>query len=767
MSTDKLPKHPEKEPRASEDPDPFDETLAPVDLWSKLGRLIWSFSPALKMSILLMTFIIAFASRVFSVIRYESIIHEFDPWFNYRATRVLDEKGRNFFYYWFDTESWYPLGRFVGFTVFPGLMYTTVTIANIFRSFLIPIDIRHICVFCAPLFSMFTSYIAYALTFEITGRSDSGLFSALFVSVVPSYISRSAAGSYDNEAISITLLLASFYFILKACNRGSIIWASISALTYAYLVASWGGYSFVITFIPVFVLGTILTKKFNNQIYIAYSTFYVMANIWSVQTKYIEFKIWGSSEHLGSHFVFVLIQGLFLYEVVKKFLTKEQIYTLLRYLAITVLSSMIIGVIYMAYSGKTRFSERIMTLLDPNYAKSFMPIVASVSEHQPTNWATFFFDTHMTMVFTPVGLYYVLRKTNVQKLFIAFYLVSSIYFASIMIRLLLVVAPAMCVLSGIGISNLIRDIMKILITRRPKAVNQKGGRGQVQAQTPETSGSFFMRAIKYAFAVAGLLFIGFLMARFMFHGSLLAADVYSSPSVILSNRDYTTGSKTIIDDFREAYYWIRQNTPEDAKIVSWWDYGYQLAGFSNRTTLVDNNTWNHTHIAQVGRIMASTEEGAYELLDELDANYVLVVFGGKTGYSGDDINKFLWMLRIAANAFPHLKESDFTINGYAVDSRISPALKNSIMYKLSYYRYWEDHGQRGKGYDTVRNSFIGYTNYKLQYFEEVFTSARWLVRIFKRKEKNNREEIAYLNRGFTGSPTEIYDASDDFMYDRA
>ena len=65
-----------------------------------------------------MTFIIAFASRVFSVIRYESIIHEFDPWFNYRATRVLDEKGRNFFYYWFDTESWYPLGRFVGFTVF-------------------------------------------------------------------------------------------------------------------------------------------------------------------------------------------------------------------------------------------------------------------------------------------------------------------------------------------------------------------------------------------------------------------------------------------------------------------------------------------------------------------------------------------------------------------------------------------------------------------------------------------------------------------------
>lgn len=121
----------------------------------------------------------------------------------------------------------------------------------------------------------------------------------------------------------------------------------------------------VITFVPVFVLGTILTKKFNNQIYVAYSTFYVMANIWSVQTKYIEFKIWGSSEHLGSHFVFVLIQILYLYDVVKRFLTKEQIFALLRYLATGVVSSMIIGVIYMAYSGKTRFSERIMTSSTP------------------------------------------------------------------------------------------------------------------------------------------------------------------------------------------------------------------------------------------------------------------------------------------------------------------------------------------------------------------------------------------------------------------
>ena len=59
---------------------------------------------------------------------------------------------------------------------------------------------------------------------------------------------------------------------------------------------------------------------------------------------------------------------------------------------------------------------------------------------------------------------------------------------------------------------------------------------------------------------------------------------------------------------REAYFWLRQNTDENAKILSWWDYGYQMSAMANRTVLVDNNTWNNTHIATVGRALASTEE---------------------------------------------------------------------------------------------------------------------------------------------------------------
>lgn len=62
-----------------------------------------------------------------------------------------------------------------------------------------------------------------------------------------------------------------------------------------------------------------------------------------------------------------------------------------------------------------------------------------------------------------------------------------------------------------------------------------------------------------------------------------------------------------------------------------WDYGYQTTAMANRTVIVDNNTWNNTHIATVGRAMASHEEQAWQIYRSLDVNYVFVVFGGFIG----------------------------------------------------------------------------------------------------------------------------------------
>lgn len=109
----------------------------------------------------------AFATRLFSVLRFESVIHEFDPYFNYRTTRFLAEQGFYKFHNWFDDRAWYPLGRIIGGTIYPGLMLTSAALYRIMWMLNITIDIRNVCVFLAPFFSSLTTLVTYALTKEI------------------------------------------------------------------------------------------------------------------------------------------------------------------------------------------------------------------------------------------------------------------------------------------------------------------------------------------------------------------------------------------------------------------------------------------------------------------------------------------------------------------------------------------------------------------------------------------------------------------------
>ena len=130
----------------------------------------------------------------------------------------------------------------------------------------------------------------------------------------------------------------------------------------------------------------------------------------------------------------------------------------------------------------------------------------------------------------------------------------------------------------------------------------------------------------------------------------------------------------------------RYNTHEDAKVASWWDYGYQTTAMANRTVLVDNNTWNNTHIATVGRAMSSNEKKAWHIYRSLDVDYVLVIFGGYIGYPSDDINKFLWMVRIAQGEFSDIKEHNYIgAQGYTVNEHATPTMLDSLIYKLCYY----------------------------------------------------------------------------------
>lgn len=74
---------------------------------------------------------------------------------------------------------------------------------------------------------------------------SAGLLAAAFIGIVPGYISRSVAGSYDNEAIAIFLLMFTFFAWIKALKQGSAFWGTITAVFYFYMVAAWGMMSFI------------------------------------------------------------------------------------------------------------------------------------------------------------------------------------------------------------------------------------------------------------------------------------------------------------------------------------------------------------------------------------------------------------------------------------------------------------------------------------------------------------------------------------------
>ena len=82
----------------------------------------------------------AYQIRMYAVKTFGAVIHEFDPWFNYRAAQYLADHGWYKFFRWYDYMSWYPLGRPVGTTIYPGMQITAVWIWKIAK--MIPKTVR-------------------------------------------------------------------------------------------------------------------------------------------------------------------------------------------------------------------------------------------------------------------------------------------------------------------------------------------------------------------------------------------------------------------------------------------------------------------------------------------------------------------------------------------------------------------------------------------------------------------------------------------------
>lgn len=56
-----------------------------------------------------------------------------------------------------------------------------------------------------------------------------------------------------------------------------------------------------------------------------------------------------------------------------------------------------------------------------------------------------------------VGLYYCFKNLSDRNIFVILYGLTSIYFAGVMVRLMLVLAPIMCILGGIAVSGILSN----------------------------------------------------------------------------------------------------------------------------------------------------------------------------------------------------------------------------------------------------------------------------------------------------------------------
>lgn len=128
--------------------------------------------------------------------------------------------------------------------------------------------------------------------------------------------------------------------------------------------------------------------------------------------------------------VFGLCQIVAFVDYVRSRVSKDDFETLYNFLMYTVGILVVLVGGVLTLSGKiSPWTGRFYSLLDPSYAKNHIPIIASVSEHQPTSWSSFYFDLQILVFLFPAGLYFCFKQLTDSNIFIILYGVTSIYFA--------------------------------------------------------------------------------------------------------------------------------------------------------------------------------------------------------------------------------------------------------------------------------------------------------------------------------------------------
>ena len=569
-------------------------------------------------------------------------LNEFDPFFNFRATEYIVENGFSEYFQWHDDKSWYPTGRDISATSQIMLHGTAAITYQIFGG---NSSLYDFTILFPAIIGSLTVVIIFALVRLFAGTA-AGLFASLLFAVSLPIIIRGTIGWFKSEPLGIFYGLLGLYLFLSAIKSENKKVAALKiifgGIILSFGMSSWGGDQFFIIPIGLFILTLSFVRKDHKFL------------LWSIPLFVGVFLlISGSFERPGLNFVFglgglsLIIPTIFL--VISIFIQKiSKNETKIRNSLFLLISFIIIGSFLIVLNDESDLlplpSFRYLNAINP-FLTTTDPLTDSVAEHASTSIDLSFLLHSVWMIFAGIGIWLLLSTKisqtfvkNDMKIFVLIFGITGVFVSSSFIRLEIFASISLIILSSIALSILSKNLFKI---------------------------TFFGKK-NYLFKISYVVIILLLFTSpLIFPENSNWINNNDVPPVILTGG--ASGPPT--DDWLDALEWIKLNTPENAIIASWWDYGYWITTISERTTLIDNSTLIDSRIKNVAKMLMGAPNDSWNMLKETNADYVLVflsvskindnledelyVLGG-----GGDESKVYWFARIAE--FPPEKylESD-------------------------------------------------------------------------------------------------------------
>ncbi len=662
-----------------------------------------SHSSLLVASLLFLILLLAFLIRLLPM-RWGTYLSEFDPYFQYRLANRMVENGFFSWVSWRDYMRWWPNGYFVGGSL-PGLSFAAASTYTILNALGLPITLLELCVVFPPIMGALTCLVMYFLGKDFGGKMV-GLFSAFFLALNASYIGRTSWGFFDDENVGIFGILLFMFFFLRSIEtrrsfRDSMIYAIAGGLSLGYILASWGAARYPLGMAVVFVFALLLLRRYSPRLLFSYSTTFGVALFIAVNIPRLGFGFLTESSVVAVLGVFLLlcICGVFRYIKTTKMKTV---------FILVVLAFFVVSVFVLSWVGYDwPLPAKYLFVLNPSVRPE---LAQSIQEHRPAAWGSLYYDLGVGAFLMPVGLFFAVRNPTNRNIFLIIFGLTSIYFAGSMIRLTLLLGPAVCLLWALALVQLLRPFVTIMkevptIPRRKTRFATHVGK--------EFSGA--------------LLIVMFLLLTLTF--VIPSPRVFSqadTPTTIASASVPLKPDDTV-RDWIDTLAWIRENLPPDAVVASWWDYGYWITILGNKTSLADNATVDTRQIEKIGYMFMSNETEAIRVLEEFNerartkgfnynVSHVLVfttfLTDGRDAMFGDE-GKWRWMARIAAQQYPSINETEY--GEYDEDGRWvdwSPRGKNSTIYKLMTY------GKETKLGTPELERSVTLTNFELEYFSK-------------------------------------------------